>query len=70
METFPCKEAFYKNVLESSMGFDDQWEAGNGFEPSNLSSKHSEVYQDDWYPRIEYEEVKIQALSESNSPIV
>ncbi|KTW29367.1 hypothetical protein T552_01321 [Pneumocystis carinii B80] len=69
METFPCKKAFYRDVFEKNIGFDDKWEAGNGFEPKNLCSKHSEIYQDNWYPKIKYEETKIKALSESSSPI-
>ncbi|EMR11625.1 hypothetical protein PNEG_00064 [Pneumocystis murina B123] len=69
MEVFPCEKAFYKNIFEKNTSFDDKWEAGNGFEPNNLYSKHSEIYQDNWYPKIKYEETKIKELSESNSPI-
>lgn len=70
MEPFPSKKAFYKDIFDKKIQSNDKWESGNGFESKHLRSEHSEIYQDDWYPKTKYVEVAISALSEAFSPIV
>ncbi|CCJ28726.1 unnamed protein product [Pneumocystis jirovecii] len=69
MEPFPSKKAFYKDIFDKKIQSNDKWESGNGFESKHLRSEHSEIYQDDWYPKTKYVEVAISALSEAFSPI-
>ncbi|KAG4303886.1 hypothetical protein PORY_002703 [Pneumocystis oryctolagi] len=69
MDIFPCKKTFYKDIIDKEVSFDDKWESGNGFESKHLRSKHSEIYQDDWYPKIKYVEVTANALFDTSFPI-
>ncbi|KAG4303552.1 hypothetical protein PCANB_000123 [Pneumocystis canis] len=69
MNTFPCKKEFYKDILDKNSYFNDEIDCQNGFEPEHIHSKHFETYQDDWYPKIKYIKVTINALSKCIFPI-
>ncbi|KAG5519663.1 hypothetical protein PMAC_001819 [Pneumocystis sp. 'macacae'] len=69
MEPFPSEKAFYKDILDKKIQSNNTWESGSGFESKHLLSEHSEIYQDNWYPKTKYVEVTISTLSETFSPI-